>query len=106
MYEYTDKAVRFLNRQFVKRFNELKTVTKNDELNTLKIVKSVYSDSEEISVKMFLQISKNSYKYAEDIFLSKYTAQKKTKINKAWVNKRLNAFDPVAAKLCDIGLIW
>ena len=95
MYEYTDKAVRFLNRQFVKRFNELKSVTTSDELNTLKKVKSVYKDSEEISIKMFLQISLNAYKYAENIFLSRYKAEKKTKINKAWVNKRLNAFDPV-----------
>lgn len=95
MYEFTDNAVRFLNRRFVRMFNTLKSITTNDELNTIKKVKSVYDEAEDISERMFVQIANNTYEYITEYYFGQQKPVKRTKTNKTWVRKQLNAFDPV-----------
>ena len=95
MYEFTDKAVKFLNRKFVRMFSELKTLTSKDELHNLQVVKQVYDKAEDITEKMFVQIADSSYQYAENVFLSGKKRENDTKMNRKWVKGKLNAFNGV-----------
>lgn len=87
MYEYTDKVIKKLNRQYLRLFNGLKTL-KFDELNVMRSVSEVY--------KKVLKLAKESYIdiclwYYQDITDSKLSKREATDI----VEEILEAYDSV-----------
>lgn len=86
-YEYTDKVIAILNRKAIKRFRQSGSdLLFLDELNVLKYTTSMYHSLLEDAKKYYLILAREIYK--------RYGGNKK-RINMAWVNKRLSAYDDV-----------
>ena len=63
-YEYADRAIKYLNKQFIRIFRKLRAmlpVLKNDELNRLQSVQNAYTEADTLTRKMLLLVGKNAY---------------------------------------------
>lgn len=89
MYEYTDKILDYLNKQFVRAFKKLKSILKFDEINRIKKdVDDCYSKCYKETRARYLDIARRYYKKArgrddEDI------------IDYMWIDKFLRSYDPI-----------
>lgn len=61
-YAYTDKALKYLRRYYIKRFNAAKMQINADMLNVVPATKSLYSNLENETIKVFLRIAREKYK--------------------------------------------
>lgn len=66
MYEYTDKVIKYLNRQYIALFGKLKAVTSFDELNILQNVNLVYKKADEITREALYRLAVSVYKSLTD----------------------------------------
>lgn len=67
MYEYADKAIKYLNKKFASYFG---FVIPADELNTLNKVNDTYQKSDKIARKMLLLIAKDKYSILTEKWLN------------------------------------
>lgn len=83
-YEYTDKAVRYLSLRFIRLFNQTKGWKKKPK-ELIDEFYEFYEDLYEMTIMAYLDIARHYYK----------AEHKKTKIDRKWVEKKLNDYDPV-----------
>ena len=110
VYEYTDIAIRDMNRRYLRWFNRLKLLP-FDELNVMRgvntiisEVSSVYSKCVDLAKIRYLQIAVESYiaAYAVAVSekkerpgISKESVQAPAYINEDWILDMLEEYDPV-----------
>ena len=85
-YEYTDKVVRHISLRFIRLFNQIKALRKKKERELIDDFYDFYMELLTITEDAYLKIAKHYY----------VPDHKKTTIDKKWVEKQLNAYDPVA----------
>lgn len=61
-YAYTDKALKFLRRNFVREFNRTAMLIRTDEANVIPQTKALYDDLLRETKRVFLRIARNKYK--------------------------------------------
>ena len=90
MYEYADKVIRYLNRQYVRVFNKLKRKTRSlaklDEATVLGYVTEAYTELNEITTPMLIKVAKRAYK----------DANPDGTLFEMWVLGYLDAFNPTS----------
>ena len=68
MYEYADKVIRYLNKQYVRLFETLKRKTRSlatlDEITVLGYVADTYAELDRITTPLLGEIAKRAYKDA------------------------------------------
>ena len=85
MYEYTDKALDYLDRRYITIFSRMKSVGKTDEITVLGIVEQIYVELLEITMPILLQIANRAYqRYYHDGILTEM-----------WLEGFLEGFSPV-----------
>lgn len=88
MYDYSDKIVTFLIKQFIELFDRLRTTLYIDEINILGNVNQVYAELDELAQEWFLNIAKKAYKDAG--------GEDNSSVNRQWLTENiLEAYDPV-----------
>lgn len=99
MYEYADKAVKYLNKKFASYFG---FVIPADELNTLNKVNATYRKSDEITRKMLLLVAKDKYrrlteKWLNEAVLSVYDEVLRYSYENETDRKRARLFEALVA---------
>ena len=89
MYEYTDKIILSMRKQFIRLFNKMKTLASFDELNVIQSSQALYKELEDIVYKNLLLIIKHAYKVHADETIDDIVAM-------AWLREWLNDYNPVA----------
>lgn len=92
MYRYADRAIRAMNRRNVRLFDKLRTLA-FDELNIIRTVSTVYTQSMEYAEKQYLAVAVSAYSYA--LSLVKGAKRRKCPIDRDWILDYLEEFDPV-----------
>jgi len=87
VYDYTDKIIRYLNKQFIRIFSEAKSVLPVDELNILQYSKAMYGELEKVTEKALLKLARHVYK--------KHSQSGETDITLAWLLGFLKEANPV-----------
>lgn len=96
-YDTADRAIRDMNRRNLRAFDRLKTLP-FDQLNILRSVKKVYSDSVKLAKLRYLQIARDAY--IEALVMAgkdRKKAEEKAEddITEDWVLDMLEDYDPV-----------
>lgn len=86
MYEYTDKILVIMRKQFIRIFNKYRSQLKIDELNVLNGSKAMYDELEEIAELYFLRIAQRYYK--------NYAKNSHTDIDRDWLLDMLEDYEP------------
>ena len=87
MYEYADKIITYLNRQFIEKFGRLKTIFIFDELNVLQATKALYAELDAlVREKLFLLAN---YVYEQ------YAVGDNSAITVDWLNDILSDYNSV-----------
>lgn len=89
-YAYTDKALKYLRRYYIQRFNSAKSMIRADKLNVISISKRLYADISKETEKVFRRIAKHKYREicGEDFIIG------------MWLSGILNNPDPLT------GYVW
>lgn len=61
-YEYTDKALKYLRRFFIREFNRTESIIRTDELNVIQATTSLYDKLRRETIRVFLRIANNKYR--------------------------------------------
>ena len=96
-YDTADRAIRDMNRRNLRAFDRLKTLP-FDQLNILRSVKKVYSDSIKLAKLRYLQIATDAYIEAlvmAGIDRKKAEEMAEDDITEDWVLDMLEEYDPV-----------
>lgn len=93
-YEYTDKAIAYIDKQLIERYSRLKSLVSFDELNVINEVNELYRDVYVIVKKSFLILANQVYSH---------TVRKKTnrELDEEWIDFILTAYDPVSKYVFD-----
>lgn len=90
MYEFADKTIRYLNARYVEIFNKLKrkvrSKAKVDEITVLGYVTETYTQLNEITTPLLIEVAKRAYK----------DANPDDTIDEMWVLGYLNTFNPTS----------
>lgn len=91
-FEYTDKAVSYIDKQIIARFSKLKSVLSFDEINAMTVIENVntvYKDINKTVRKVYLQLANKLYR--------KYVQRTKDlkSLDEEWVDAILAGYDPV-----------
>lgn len=90
MYEYADKAIRYLNKRYVRIFNKLKRKTRSlaklDEITVLGYVTETYTELNEITTPMLVKVAQKAYK----------DVNHDGTLTEMWVMGYLNIFNPTS----------
>ena len=91
-FEYTDKAVSYIDKQIIARFSKLKSVLSFDEINAMTVIENVntvYKDINKTVRKVYLQLSNKLYR--------EYVQRTKDlkSLDEEWVDDILAGYDPV-----------
>lgn len=90
MYEFADKTIRYLNARYVEIFNKLKrkvrSKAKVDETTVLGYVTETYTQLNEITTPLLIEVAKRAYK----------DANPDDTIDEMWVLGYLNTFNPTS----------
>lgn len=90
MYEFADKTIRYLNARYVEIFNKLKRRVRNkakiDEITVLGYVTETYTQLNEITTPLLIEVAKRAYK----------DANPDDTIDEMWVLGYLNTFNPTS----------
>lgn len=89
MYEYTDKIILSMKKQFIRLFSKMKSLASFDELNVIQSSQQLYKELEDIVYKSLLLIIKHAYKTHAGETISDVVAM-------AWLREWLNDYNPVA----------
>lgn len=89
-YAYTDKALKYLRRYYIKAFNNAKMLIRSDDLNIVSISKELYADISEETERVFRMIARNKHKEicGEDFLVG------------MWLSGMLDKADPLT------GYVW
>lgn len=89
-YAYTDKALKYLRRYYIQRFNSAKSMIRADKLNVISISKRLYADISGETEKVFRRIAKHKYREicGEDFIIG------------MWLSGLLDNSDPLT------GYVW
>lgn len=60
-YAYTDKALKYLRRFYVREFNRTKMQIRSDELNVIQSTTNLYDRMRRETIRVYLLIAKNKY---------------------------------------------
>lgn len=86
-YEYTDKVIAYIDKRLIEMYSHLKSLVSFDALNVLKEVNFLYREIGILVRKMFIKLAEKSYAdNAGNIRI----------IDERWLDKLLNAYDPVS----------
>ena len=88
-FEYTDKAIAYIDKQLIERYSRLKSLVSFDELNVLQEVNTLYREIGIIVRKAFLRLANKVY--ADTLRKKAYRS-----LEEQWVDKLLNSYDPVS----------
>lgn len=94
MYEYTDKAIKQLNRKYIKLFRKL-SVMPFDELNIIQTTTTVYDTASALAVNKYVQIAIRAYAAALALVFGSAAKAMATDIDADWVLDYLEETDPV-----------
>ena len=87
MYEYTDKVIKYIDKQLIERFSKMRSLISLDEMNVLQLVNETFSEVNEIVRKQYLRLAKDAFRkearYNSDI------------IDDYWLDVVLDEYDPV-----------
>lgn len=61
-YEYTDKALKYLRRFFIREFNKTEMQIRMDDMNVIQKTIGLYDRLYDESIKVFMRIARNKYK--------------------------------------------
>lgn len=61
-YEYTDKALKYLRRLYVREFNRTEVIIRHDELNVIKHTTALYELMRRETIKVFQRIANHKYR--------------------------------------------
>lgn len=61
MYKYTDKILKYLNKQYIKLFRKAKALASFDELNVINFSRDLYRELERITKDAFLLLAKKIF---------------------------------------------
>lgn len=91
-FEYTDKAVSYIDKQIIARFSKLKSVLSFDEINAMTVIENVntvYKDINKTVRKVYLQLANKLYR--------EYVQRTKDlkSLDEEWVDDILAGYDPV-----------
>ena len=91
-FEYTDKAVSYIDKQIIARFSKLKSVLSFDEINAMTVIENVntvYKDINKTVRKVYLQLANKLYR--------EYVQRTKDlkSLDEEWVDAILAGYDPV-----------
>lgn len=91
-FEYTDKAVSYIDKQIIARFSKLKSVLSFDEINAITVIENVntvYKDINKTVRKVYLQLANKLYR--------EYVQRTKDlkSLDEEWVDDILAGYDPV-----------
>lgn len=92
IYAYTDKALKALRRQMVRRFAGLKSLARSDEIHVLSTVRQVYIDLEEDTRRGYLLIAEQAWRQVTDT---------PSGVNRRWLDTILGGYDPVTGYVFD-----
>lgn len=89
-YAYTDKALKYLRRYYIKAFSNAKMLIRSDDLNIVSISKELYADISEETERVFRMIARNKHKEicGEDFLVG------------MWLSGMLDKADPLT------GYVW
>ena len=96
-YDTADKAIRDMNRRNLRAFDRLKTL-QFDQLNILRSVRKVYSDSVKLAKLWFLRIATDAYIEALVLAgIDRKEAEEKAEddITEDWILDMFEEYDPV-----------
>jgi SPP1 gp7 family putative phage head morphogenesis protein len=86
-YEFADKAVAELNKEFIRQFEPMRSVLKIDELNIMNSAKLLYEKLLKIVIEVYLEIALRAYNREAEV--------KKTSIDEDWLFELLFEYDPI-----------
>lgn len=97
-FEYTDKAVSYIDKQIIARFSKLKSVLSFDEINAMTVIENVntvYKDINKTVRKVYLQLANKLYR--------EYVQRTKDlkSLDEEWVDAILAGYDPVTMYVFD-----
>ena len=97
-FEYTDKAVSYIDKQIIARFSKLKSVLSFDEINAMAVIENVntvYKDINKTVRKVYLQLANKLYR--------EYVQRTKDlkSLDEEWVDDILAGYDPVTMYVFD-----
>lgn len=97
-FEYTDKAVSYIDKQIIARFSKLKSVLSFDEINAMTVIENVntvYKDINKTVRKVYLQLANKLYR--------EYVQRTKDlkSLDEEWVDDILAGYDPVTMYVFD-----
>lgn len=97
-FEYTDKAVSYIDKQIIARFSNLKSVLSFDEINAMTVIEktnAVYKDINKTVRKVYLQLANKLYR--------EYVQRTKDlkSLDEEWVDAILAGYDPVTMYVFD-----
>ena len=58
MYDYTDKAIKYLDRRYIRMFGKVRALASFDEVHVMSSVKSLYGELERLTREIFLRIAR------------------------------------------------
>lgn len=88
-FEYTDKAIVYIDKQLIKRYSRLKSTIPLDEINVIKEVNKMYKEIGEMVRKVFLKLANQVYEDG----LEKRAFRS---LEEQWVEDILTSYDPVS----------
>lgn len=91
-FEYTDKAVSYIDKQIISRFSRLKSILSFDEINAMTVIEKVnrvYDDINKTVRKVYLLLANKLYR--ENIQREKDLKS----LDEEWVDDILAGYDPV-----------
>ena len=97
-FEYTDKAVSYIDKQIIARFSKLKSVLSFDEINAMTVIEktnAVYKDINKTVRKVYLQLANKLYR--ENVQRKKDLKS----LDEEWVDAILAGYDPVTMYVFD-----
>jgi SPP1 gp7 family putative phage head morphogenesis protein len=85
MYDYTDKAIKYLDRRYIRMFGKVRALASFDEVHVMSSVKSLYGELERLTREIFLRIARRAYDLTDG----------PGSIDAEWVDELLEGYDPV-----------
>lgn len=61
-YDYTDKALKYLRRFYIREFNKAESQLRTDDLNVIQVTTNLYDRLRKETIKVFLRIARQKYK--------------------------------------------
>lgn len=61
-YDYTDKALKYLRRYFIREFNKTEMQIRSDEMNVIQVTTKLYDRLRKETIRVFLRIANQKYK--------------------------------------------